>query len=75
MANLGFVGLGTMGGRIAKRLMDAGHVVTGYNRTKEKARWLIEAGMQWAEPGPCKPLPWGQMESWPVWGRGRFISI
>lgn len=49
MANLGFVGLGTMGGRIAKRLMDAGHVVTGYNRTKEKARWLIEAGMRWAD--------------------------
>lgn len=49
MANLGFVGLGTMGGRIAKRLMDAGHMVTGYNRTKEKARWLIEAGMRWAD--------------------------
>ncbi|HXF69016.1 MAG TPA: NAD(P)-dependent oxidoreductase [Thermoflexus sp.] len=49
MANLGFVGLGTMGGRIAKRLMDAGHTVTGYNRTKEKARWLIEAGMRWAD--------------------------
>jgi len=49
MANLGFVGLGTMGGRIAKRLMDAGHTVVGYNRTKEKARWLIEQGMRWAD--------------------------
>jgi 3-hydroxyisobutyrate dehydrogenase-like beta-hydroxyacid dehydrogenase len=38
-----------MGGRIAKRLLDAGHTVTGYNRTKSKAEWLLDAGMQWAE--------------------------
>ncbi len=31
MANLGFVGLGVMGGRIARRLLDAGHRVSGYN--------------------------------------------
>lgn len=49
MANLGFVGLGVMGSRIAKRLLDAGHTVTGYNRTKSKAQWLIEAGMKWAD--------------------------
>jgi 3-hydroxyisobutyrate dehydrogenase-like beta-hydroxyacid dehydrogenase len=49
MANLGFVGLGVMGGRMVKRLLEAGHQVTGYNRTKSKAAWLIEAGMQWAE--------------------------
>jgi len=48
MANLGFVGLGVMGGRMAKRLLD-GHSVTGYNRTKSKAQWLIEAGMKWAD--------------------------
>src|SRR3989441_372326 len=49
MANLGFIGLGAMGGRIAKRLLDAGHTVTGYNRTKSKAQWLLEAGMRWAD--------------------------
>src|SRR5512139_2289146 len=49
MAQLGFVGLGTMGGRVAKRLLDAGHTVTGYNRTKSKAQWLIDAGMKWAD--------------------------
>jgi 3-hydroxyisobutyrate dehydrogenase-like beta-hydroxyacid dehydrogenase len=49
MANLGYVGLGVMGGRMAKRLMNAGHTVTGYNRTKSKAEWLLEAGMQWAD--------------------------
>jgi 3-hydroxyisobutyrate dehydrogenase-like beta-hydroxyacid dehydrogenase len=49
MANLGFVGLGVMGSRMAKRLIDAGHSVTGYNRTKAKAQWLIDAGMKWAD--------------------------
>ena len=52
MANLGFVGLGLMGSRIAKRLLDAGHQVSGYNRTRAKAEALIQAGMQWKEtPG------------------------
>lgn len=49
MANLGFVGLGAMGGRVAKRLLDAGHTVIGYNRTREKAQWLLDAGMRWGE--------------------------
>src|SRR5436190_15783742 len=49
MANLGFIGLGAMGGRVTKRLMDAGHTVTGYNRTKSKVQWLLDAGMQWAD--------------------------
>ncbi len=45
MAELGFVGLGVMGGRIAKRLLDAGHRVTGFNRTASRAAWLVDAGM------------------------------
>ncbi len=49
MAELGYVGLGVMGGRMAKRLLDAGHRVTGFNRTRSKAEWLIEAGMAWAD--------------------------
>jgi 3-hydroxyisobutyrate dehydrogenase-like beta-hydroxyacid dehydrogenase len=49
MANLGFIGLGVMGGRMAKRLLDAGHSVTGYNRTRSKAQWLLDAGMAWGE--------------------------
>ena len=49
MANLGFVGLGVMGSRMVKRLLDAGHIVTGYNRTKSKAQWLLDAGMKWAD--------------------------
>lgn len=49
MAKLGFVGLGVMGSRMVKRLLDAGHDVTGYNRTKSKATWLLDAGMKWAD--------------------------
>jgi len=49
VANLGFVGLGVMGGRIAKRLLDAGHRVTGTNRTRSKADWLVQMGMEWAD--------------------------
>ncbi|HXM58782.1 MAG TPA: NAD(P)-binding domain-containing protein, partial [Candidatus Dormibacteraeota bacterium] len=45
MTRLGFVGLGTMGGRIARRLLDAGHPVCGYNRTFERAAWLEELGL------------------------------
>jgi 3-hydroxyisobutyrate dehydrogenase len=43
---LGFVGLGAMGGRMARRLLAAGHAVVGYNRTASKARWLVEAGLR-----------------------------
>ncbi len=49
MAKLGFVGLGVMGGRITKRLLDAGHEVTGTNRTRSKAEWLVDAGLEWAD--------------------------
>ena len=49
MANLGFVGLGVMGSRMAKRLLNSGHAVTGHNRTKGKAKWLLDAGMKWGE--------------------------
>jgi 3-hydroxyisobutyrate dehydrogenase-like beta-hydroxyacid dehydrogenase len=49
MANLGFIGLGTMGGPMVKRLLNAGHAVTGYNRTRARGEWLIELGMSWGE--------------------------
>ena len=47
--NLGYVGLGVMGGHMVARLLDKGHEVTGYNRTKAKAQWLIDRGMKWAD--------------------------
>ena len=49
MANLGFVGLGVMGGEMVNRLLGKGHAVTGHNRTRSKAEWLIQKGMKWAD--------------------------
>src|SRR5580692_2268513 len=49
MANLGCIGLGVMGGNMVARLLDKGHTVTGYNRTRTKAQWLIDRGMKWGE--------------------------
>lgn len=49
MAKVGFVGLGVMGGQMVNRLLSKGHEVTGYNRTRSKAQWLVEKGMKWAD--------------------------
>jgi 3-hydroxyisobutyrate dehydrogenase-like beta-hydroxyacid dehydrogenase len=49
MAHLGFIGLGVMGSRMVKSLLDAGHTVTGYNRTRSKAQGLLDQGMQWGD--------------------------
>ncbi len=46
MTTLGFIGLGVMGGRMTRRLLDAGHSVVGYNRTAAKAEPLVAAGMR-----------------------------
>ncbi|WP_432071012.1 NAD(P)-binding domain-containing protein [Streptomyces sp. AA1529] len=39
-----FIGLGNMGGGMARRLLDAGHPLTVHNRTAAKAAPLAEAG-------------------------------
>ena len=49
MANLGYVGLGVMGGRMTDRLLSKGHSVIGNNRTKSKAQWLLDKGMTWGD--------------------------
>ena len=49
MTTLGFIGLGAMGGRMARRLLDGGHAVVGYNRTAAKAAPLLAAGMRRAD--------------------------
>ena len=45
MPTIGFVGLGTMGARIAARLLSAGYEVHGYNRTPERAANLVAQGL------------------------------
>jgi 3-hydroxyisobutyrate dehydrogenase-like beta-hydroxyacid dehydrogenase len=42
--NLGFIGLGRMGSGMARNLMRAGHRVTVYNRTRDKAEALKPEG-------------------------------
>ena len=49
VAELGFVGLGVMGSEVVKRLLDAGHTVYGWNRTRGKAEALRAQGMHWAD--------------------------
>jgi 3-hydroxyisobutyrate dehydrogenase len=49
---LGYLGLGMMGFPMARRLIDAGHDVTIWNRSSAKATALIAAGAKLA-PRPC----------------------
>jgi 3-hydroxyisobutyrate dehydrogenase-like beta-hydroxyacid dehydrogenase len=49
MTAVGFVGLGAMGGRVAGRLLAAGHDVYGTNRTPERAAALVERGLVWRD--------------------------
>jgi 3-hydroxyisobutyrate dehydrogenase-like beta-hydroxyacid dehydrogenase len=49
MADLGYVGLGVMGSAVTRRLLAAGHTVSVWNRTPEKAEPLLESGARWAD--------------------------
>ena len=49
MTHITVLGLGIMGSGIAHNILKAGYPLTVYNRTKEKAAPLIEAGAQWAD--------------------------
>lgn len=46
---IGFVGTGVMGASMVRHLLNAGHEVHVYNRTKKKADSLIEAGAIWQD--------------------------
>src|SRR5215471_1384925 len=46
--DIGFIGLGAMGQVIVPRLLSAGHTVTGWNRSPERAKPLLDKGMRWA---------------------------
>ncbi|MFR5601410.1 MAG: NAD(P)-dependent oxidoreductase [Lachnospiraceae bacterium] len=49
MKRIGFIGIGIMGKAMAANLMKAGYELAVYNRTKEKAAQLIEAGAVWCD--------------------------
>lgn len=46
---IGFIGTGVMGSSMVRHLLNAGHEVHVYNRTKKKAEPLIEAGAIWQD--------------------------
>lgn len=46
---IGFIGIGVMGASIVKHLLAAGHEVTVYTRTKEKAQEVLQLGAWWAD--------------------------
>jgi 3-hydroxyisobutyrate dehydrogenase-like beta-hydroxyacid dehydrogenase len=48
-ATVGVVGLGVMGGGIARRLLDSGYTVVGTNRTPERAAPVVELGLLWRD--------------------------
>ena len=45
---IGFLGLGAMGHAMARRLLNAGHGITVYNRTASKADNLVADGASFA---------------------------
>ena len=49
MRKIGFIGTGVMGASMAGHLLDAGHTLTVYNRTRNKAEPLVERGARWAD--------------------------
>ncbi|MGY1814779.1 NAD(P)-dependent oxidoreductase [Blastococcus sp. SYSU D00820] len=58
MTDIGFLGLGAMGTAMARRLVDAGHRVTAWNRSPAPAEALAEAGAdRAAEPGEAIARP------------------
>jgi 3-hydroxyisobutyrate dehydrogenase len=54
MAKLAFIGLGVMGGQMAKHLAGAGHSLTVYNRTRSKADAWVAAHKGTAVDSPAE---------------------
>jgi 3-hydroxyisobutyrate dehydrogenase len=46
---IAWIGTGVMGSSMARHLLDAGHDVTVFNRTKARARTVVERGATWAD--------------------------
>lgn len=49
MQRIGFIGIGLMGNHMARHLLEAGHHLTVWNRTKGKTEALVSAGAKWAQ--------------------------
>lgn len=52
MAKIAYIGVGNMGRAMILRLLKAGHTISAYNRTPEKAKAVVDAGAKLAKtPG------------------------
>ncbi|RJQ48952.1 MAG: NAD(P)-dependent oxidoreductase [Desulfobacteraceae bacterium] len=49
MERIGFIGVGLMGRHMAKHLLVAGYPLAIWNRTREKAKELLDAGASWLD--------------------------
>jgi 3-hydroxyisobutyrate dehydrogenase-like beta-hydroxyacid dehydrogenase len=49
MAKVGWIGLGNMGNPMSKNLLNAGHELLVWNRTKSKADEIVGMGAKWAD--------------------------
>ncbi len=49
MQRIGFIGIGLMGQHMARRIMQGGYPLTVWNRTRDKARALVDSGAAWAD--------------------------
>ncbi len=49
MQRIGFIGIGLMGQHMARRILQGGFALTVWNRTRDKATPLLEAGAAWAD--------------------------
>src|ERR1700719_3402212 len=57
---IGWIGTGVMGRWMCHHLIAGGYSATVYNRTRDKARAIIDEGAQWADP------PGAGAERWDV---------
>src|SRR5262245_18903900 len=46
---VGWIGTGVMGRWMCQHIMDRGYSATVYNRTRERAKPLLDKGAQWAD--------------------------
>ncbi len=49
MQRIGFIGIGLMGQHMARRILQSGYPLWVWNRTRDKARPLLESGAAWAD--------------------------
>ncbi len=49
MERVGFIGIGLMGKEMSRRILEAGYPLTVWNRTKERADFLLKRGAQWVD--------------------------